>query len=45
MTSLSIIEKLKRHGFLKKLWDEFVTLGRKGLHVETLHSHGSNLLT
>ena len=31
MPSSSIIEKLNRQGFLKKLWDEFVTFGRIGL--------------
>ena len=31
MPSSSIIEKLNRHGFLKKLCDEFVAFGRKGL--------------
>ena len=32
MPSLSIIEKLNRHGFLKKLWDEFTAFGSIGLN-------------
>ena len=35
MPSSSIIEKLNRHGFLKKLSDEFVAFGRIGLNPES----------
>ena len=31
MPRTSIVEKLNRHGFLKKLLDEFVAFGRIGL--------------
>ena len=38
MPSSSIIKELKRHGFLKELWNEFVTIGSKEL-IEFLEIH------